>query len=217
MHRTDARPPPALLLRVDCELTYTHRRLVDRRLAASLFRDAAYFPRLPVVPGPFRHHGSRDIGCSCPRCTADVVATDCDAEPIRVSESLARCLASVEAATGLTPDTHCINVLRKGYQHLHHVDGVAAWTKVIVLLKRPEGGGILSVAPRCSPCGCLDGSACRPDGAVAVDLDVGDAYEVPAGRVCHGISEVTKGVRASWVLRYSSRPPWLPTFPDSSR
>jgi hypothetical protein len=41
---------------------------------------------------------------------------------------------------------------------------------------------------------------------IEIDLQPGDAYGIWSGRVCHGISTVRDGMRATWALRYNRQP-----------
>ncbi len=145
------------------------------------------------------------VACSCRLCAPAVLRTCGDSgEPC--AESISIALRVVCGLLGTSPETHCINLLTNGTQHLHHVDGDESWWKLIVVLNSAHSGGELSVARRCDPCVCLSDGRCAPFQPIEIDLQPGDAYGIWSGRVCHGISPVRSGMRATWALRYGREP-----------
>ena len=177
------------------KLIRVFRQVLSATQAAELYEWASVLPRDPPTPGPHISHGSDTVGCCCSLCTPEVITTDGLSD-----EVLNGCLATVQSLTR-HPVTHCVNLLKPGARHLHHIDGVHAWRKLIVLLMRPARGGVLSVAPRCKTCTCLEGGFCKPVTPMSLDLRVGDAVEFGTGSLCHGVSTVHSGIRASWTIR----------------
>ena len=86
------------------------------------------------------------------------------------------------------------------------MDGDDFWWKLVIVLNRATEGGVLSIAKRCDPCTCLSDGRCLPLQAMDVDLQPGDGYGIWAGRICHGVSTVAAGARATWALRYLREP-----------
>jgi hypothetical protein len=132
-------------------------------------------------------------------------------------ESISIALSVVRDLLGSIPETHCINRLMTGTRHLHHVDGEESWWKFIVVLSRPRSGGMLSIAKQCERCDCLNDGRCVPDKAIEIDLRPGDAYGICSGKVCHGVSTVRDGMRATWALRYTCPPAAIKELMESRR
>jgi len=132
-------------------------------------------------------------------------------------ESISIALSVVRGLLGSNPETHCINRLTTGTQHLHHIDGDESWWKFIIVLNRPRRGGMLSIARRCELCSCLNDGRCVPHQPIEIDLDPGDAYGIWSGRVCHGVGTVRDGMRATWALRYTRPPAAIQELMESRR
>lgn len=181
------------------------RHVLSPTAVRSLMGELASLERDDHPPGPFPNHLSKICACTCPLCTPEVLRT-CKGGQEPSTEFISRGLHDVHGLLGTHPDTHCINRLACGARHLHHVDGEDSWWKLIIILNRADSGGVLSIARRCEPCNCLCDGRCRPHQPIDIDLLPGDAYGILAGRVCHGVSTVTAGVRATWALRYSGEP-----------
>jgi hypothetical protein len=187
------------------ESVHVFRQVLSPAIVKSLLYDLPSLGTDDHPVGPFSHHHSRVVACSCHLCTPEVLRTCGDfGEPCAESISLA--LGVVHSLLGSMPETHCINRLANGARHLHHVDGVESWWKFIIVLSSARSGGMQSIARRCEPCVCLADGRCEPLQPIEIDLQPGDAYGLWSGRVCHGISPVRAGMRATWALRYGSEP-----------
>ena len=187
------------------ESVYIFRQVLSPAIVKSVLDDLSSLGADDHPCGPFTKHHSRVLACSCPRCTPEVLRTCRDSgEPY--AESIATALGDVHSLLASIPETHCINRLAKGARHLHHVDGGASWWKFILVLQSARSGGMLSIARRCEPCICLSDGRCVPLQPLEIDLQPGDAYGIWSGRVCHGVSSVGIGLRATWALRYAREP-----------
>lgn len=180
-------------------------QILSPEIVDSLLNDLASLCTDDYPSGPFSNHLSRAFACSCPLCTPEVLRT-CGEAKEPCAESISVGLHVVRGLLGRIPETHCINRLKRGARHLHHVDGEESWWKFIVILNRARNGGMLSIARRCEPCICLADGRCVPSQPIEIDLQPGDAYGIWSGRVCHGISTVRAGMRATWALRYAREP-----------
>lgn len=187
------------------EDVHIFRQVLPPAIVKALLDDLASLGADDHPGGHFSNHLSRAFACSCPLCTPDVLRTCGDSkEPC--TESISTALRVVRDLLRSTPETHCINRLTIGARHLHHVDGEESWWKFIIILNRARSGGMLSIAKRCEPCVCLADGLCVPLQPIEIDLQPGDAYGIWSGRVCHGISKVRDGMRATWALRYTREP-----------
>lgn len=182
----------------------------------ALLDDMASFGTDDHPGGPFSNHLSRAFACSCRLCTPEVLRT-CEDSKEPCAESISKALHVMHSLLGSIPETHCINRLTRGTRHLHHVDGEESWWKFIIILNRARSGGMLSIAKRCEPCVCLADGRCVPFQPIELDLQPGDAYGIWSGRVCHGISKVRNGVRATWALRYAREPEAIQELMESGR
>ncbi|MDT7780190.1 MAG: hypothetical protein QOC99_2702 [Acidobacteriota bacterium] len=197
---------------------YVHifRQVLPLAIVKALLDDSASFDADDHPEGQFSNHQSQAFACSCRLCTPEVLRTYVDSkEPC--TASLSKALNVVQGLLWSVPETHCINRLTKDARHLHHVDGEESWWKLIIILKRARSGGMLSIAPRCEPCLCLTDGRCVPFQPIEIDLRPGDAYGIWSGRVCHGVSEVGTGMRATWALRYASEPEVIHELMESGR
>src|SRR2546423_1582296 len=187
------------------EYVLIFRQVLPPAIVKALLDDLASFGTDDHPGGPFSSHLSRAFACSCRRCTPEVLRTCGDSkEPC--AESISKAIHVVRSLLGSIHETHCINRLTRGTRHLHHVDGEESWWKFIIILNRARSGGMLSIAKRCEPCVCLADGRCVPFQPIEIDLQPGDAYGIWSGRVCHGISKVKAGMRATWALRYDREP-----------
>jgi hypothetical protein len=198
------------------ESVYIFRQALSPRIVKSLMDELTSLRADDHPSGPFSSHHSRVIACSCRLCTPEVLRTCGDSrEPS--AESISIALRVVRSLLGSIPETHCINRLTRGSRHLHHVDGEESWWKLIIVLNNARSGGILSIARRCDPCGCLSDGRCVPLRPVEIDLQPGDGYGIWSGRMCHGISTVRVGMRVTWALRYAREPEVIHELMESDR
>jgi hypothetical protein len=187
------------------ESVHIFRQVLSPAIVKLLSNDLASLGTDDHPGGPFSHRRSRVVACSCRLCTPEVLRTCGDfREPC--AESISIALRVVRSLLGSIPETHCINRIARGARHLHHVDGEESWWKFIIVLNSARSGGTLSIARRCEPCVCLSDGRCEPRQPIEIELQPGDAYGIWSGRVCHGISKVRTGMRATWALRYAREP-----------
>ena len=196
------------------ESVHIFRQVLSPAIVKSLLDDLASLGADDHPCGPCSSHHSRIVACSCRLCTPEVLRT-CRDFNHPCAESISTALSVVRNLLGSNPETHCINRLAKGARHLHHVDGDEFWWKFIIVLNRAHSGGMLSIAKRCEPCVCLSDGRCEPLQPIEIDLQPGDAYGIWSGRVCHGISPVRAGMRATWALRYTSEPEGIKKLMES--
>jgi hypothetical protein len=187
------------------ERIHIFRQVLSSVIVKLLLDDLASFNAEDHLGAPWSNHLSGTLSCSCRLCTPEVLRTcgDCG-EPC--AQSIAIALRFVGSILGSIPETHCINRLARGARHLPHVDGEESWWKFIIVLNKAHSGGMLSIARRCEPCVCLSDGLCKPLQPIEIDLQPGDAYGLWSGRVCHGVSLVRAGMRATWALRYKREP-----------
>jgi hypothetical protein len=207
-----------LIFRREAMEEYVHifRRVLSPAIVKALLGDLASLDMDDYPGGPFSRHLPRAFACSCRLCAPEVLRT-CGDSKNPCAESISIALHVVHDLLGSIPETHCINRLTRGTQHLHHVDGEEAWWKFIIILNRARSGGMLSIARRCEPCVCLADGRCVPFQPIGINLQPGDAYGIWSGRVCHGISKVRTGMRATWALRYSREPKAIRELMKSGR
>jgi len=97
-------------------------QILSPEIVDSLLNDLALLCTDDYPSGPFSNHLSRDLACSCPLCTPEVLRT-CGEAKEPSAESISVGLRVVRGLLGSIPDTHCVNRLKRGARHLHHVDG----------------------------------------------------------------------------------------------
>src|SRR5947209_2371323 len=99
------------------ESVHIFRQVLSPVIVKSVLEDMASLTTDDYPEDPFSGDHSKIVACSCRLCAPEVLRTCGDSSEPCV-ESISTALSAVRRLLGSVPETHCINRLASGSQHL---------------------------------------------------------------------------------------------------